>query len=682
MDSGRRPAPRCQPSADSKPATARAVTPVVGAVLLLAATVLLLAAVVPFVLSLSNNTGEGAPDTEFTFVYSEDVPQTRTDSFGTAGTEPGATGLVTLTIESGERINASRLTVETDASGGTVLDGTDIVGTNATLGPGDTLQVWAGRGDRVAVVWTAADGGDSETLASFEVRPRDLLPVGIPDPERECPYIASQTPGDVTVDGVVVRCDLNEYDVDDISLKNDGVVIGVVEGDGTLNSDDSDVYLGNVLLGADGSDGDIDIKSGSEINTNVVARGGGSVDIGGTSTVGGSVTANGAFDIDGNSTVRGDVAAGADGSDGAIVLTTGSRVGGGLTTPKSVDADSDSSIGGSISAGLGVYLDDVTTGSSVDAGGQVQVQGGTSVGGPIVADAQVQVKSQSTVDGSVDSETSVGVKGDSAVSGSIDAKSQVQIQRSDVAGSVDGETNVQIQYSTVGGSVESQKETTVRHGSTVDGPVDSEDYVQVQNGSVVDGSIESTSETLVEGDSAVDGSVDSETKVRVQNNGTVEGSITARENVQIQGGSTVNGTIDGQKQVEVQYSSVAGNVEAANGFSCSNSTINGANCSQYKKPKFNITILNTNSPVSAGDTLTVEANIQNTRYETGTRNVTLEIDGDVTDFTNLTLDGRQSTNETFSWTTDPGNSDRGDHTATVTTDNGRDVPDSRTVTVN
>jgi hypothetical protein len=77
---------------------------------------------------------------------------------------------------------------------------------------------------------------------------------------------------------------------------------------------------------------------------------------------------------------------------------------------------------------------------------------------------------------------------------------------------------------------------------------------------------------------------------------------------------------------------------------------------------FNVTIEDTNSPVNAGNNLTVDVTINNTGRMEGTQTIRLNIDGQ-RDSTELTLAGGTTQTITLEWRTSPG--DQGTYTATV-----------------
>jgi len=82
---------------------------------------------------------------------------------------------------------------------------------------------------------------------------------------------------------------------------------------------------------------------------------------------------------------------------------------------------------------------------------------------------------------------------------------------------------------------------------------------------------------------------------------------------------------------------------------------------------FAVSITDTNTPVAAGDTLSVSALVENTGDVTGTQPISLEIPGFGENATEVTLAGGESTTATLSLPTT--GSDAGSYTATVGSDN-------------
>lgn len=132
----------------------RAVSPVIGVILMVAITVILAAVIGTFVLGLGNNLQQTSPNANFQFEYAGNAPYD-----------------VTATHEGGA-------TIDEDNAGSLTLNGTDgsgnAIGTAFTLtdgvSSGDSATLaGAGAGTDVRVVWTAPNGGNSQSLAKGEV---------------------------------------------------------------------------------------------------------------------------------------------------------------------------------------------------------------------------------------------------------------------------------------------------------------------------------------------------------------------------------------------------------------------------------------------------------------------------------------------------------------------------------
>jgi len=142
----------------------RAVSPVIGVILMVAITVILAAVIGTFVLGLGDSIGETTPSASY------DWDQDGTDS-------------VTLTHVSGQSIDAARVSGTVD--GDTItFDGDSLgvewAGTDSQITSGDSVD-WAGGswtedpddftgGEQLRVIWTASGGGSSSTLTSYTVQ--------------------------------------------------------------------------------------------------------------------------------------------------------------------------------------------------------------------------------------------------------------------------------------------------------------------------------------------------------------------------------------------------------------------------------------------------------------------------------------------------------------------------------
>ena len=125
----------------------RAVSPVIGVILMVAITVILAAVIGTFVLGLGNNLQQTPPNANFDFDYA-------------AGNNPSVSN-VTAIHEGGATFNAENtgnLTVE--------ADGVSPVDFDLPVSSGESEKLAnVPDGTTVRVIWTAPDGGNSQTIA-------------------------------------------------------------------------------------------------------------------------------------------------------------------------------------------------------------------------------------------------------------------------------------------------------------------------------------------------------------------------------------------------------------------------------------------------------------------------------------------------------------------------------------
>ena len=122
----------------------RAVSPVIGVILMVAITVILAAVIGTFVLGLGDSLGQSAPQASFSFDYDG--------------------GSVTATHEGGDAFttdNTQSLSLEDDSTT-TSYDPSS----EGDFTAGDTLKIDSYSGDTVRVIWTSSDGSNSATIAS------------------------------------------------------------------------------------------------------------------------------------------------------------------------------------------------------------------------------------------------------------------------------------------------------------------------------------------------------------------------------------------------------------------------------------------------------------------------------------------------------------------------------------
>ncbi|ELZ91600.1 hypothetical protein C440_14839 [Haloferax mucosum ATCC BAA-1512] len=130
-----------------------AVSPVIGVILMVAITVILAAVIGSFVLGLGDQVNETAPQASFSFEY-----------------ETGSPNNLTITHESGDAIDAARVTI---VGGGLDANWSDGTGSAGQISAGDSTtfdsdgDLDVSSGDTVRVVWTSQSGSTSATIQSW-----------------------------------------------------------------------------------------------------------------------------------------------------------------------------------------------------------------------------------------------------------------------------------------------------------------------------------------------------------------------------------------------------------------------------------------------------------------------------------------------------------------------------------
>ncbi len=632
----------------------RAVSPVVGIALLVGVTVILALVVAPFVFGVSGNLGSEAPSAEFAFVYeggeSLDLG-TPTDDFGTPVGQ--GDGIVTIQFERGDSMDPANVEVRGSVSGGNLLDdtGDDVFGPDDSVREGEVISVTAARGETVQVIWTGPGGEESAVLGDFSIEvPESLTPPWVPEADVGCGYIEDQidfteTDNDISVAGVVVECDLDQYypRIGDIEIAstggNLGAVVGNVNGTGDIDIlQGAGVYQGHLHPGADGDDGELNVLGGSTVYAEVNGKGDGDATIGEASEVNGDLRFNSTVKIEEGSSVSGRVVAGTGGDNGDIDILN-ATVGGRIVAA----AESDITVGG-----------DSDVGGDIDGYGTVTVEEGSSVGGKIVAgtggDGGTVDVTNGTVDGRITSKAEGDVTVDvGTVRGGIDAgnSSAVTIEEGTVQGRINGTGAITVkEMSTVAGSLV----------TSVDG--DSDGDVTVTTATIL-GDIRTTgdSEITIENTSDVTGDVNSSAELTVKERSTVDGRVTSNSTL----------TLD--------VATIGGNAvpRGSASLDCSGSTINGQSCSAYKNPRLAVNITDTNSPVAQGDSATINVRAENNGFG-GTTDVRLFVDGTLEKSMQFDVERNRQENDSFDW--DTTGASTGEHNVTVASD-----VDSNTTTV-
>lgn len=142
---------------DMAPSDDRAVSPVIGVILMVAITVILAAVIGTFVLGLGDSIGNSAPQAQFDFTYSD------------AGIADNK--WVNITHQGGDPINNETLAItvgDTDAFTGFDEKESDW-DERTTAGDSININITADQGDKVQIVWTSEDGQTSSVIADSEV---------------------------------------------------------------------------------------------------------------------------------------------------------------------------------------------------------------------------------------------------------------------------------------------------------------------------------------------------------------------------------------------------------------------------------------------------------------------------------------------------------------------------------
>jgi flagellin-like protein len=639
----------------------RAVSPVIGVVLMIAITVSLAVVAAPFVFATAGEGPDQTPTVDFGFHYDE-VSHQQADTFGVTPADSGteAAGLLTITVDSGDAIPASELEIEATASGGQLTDSPQF-GAEDELESGESLTLWVERGETIDVVWR--DGEDNAVLGSFTIRPEDTpLPPGVPQPQHGCEYIEDELEDgpDVDVQNTVVRCDLTEENVgliEDLTI-NSAAVIGEIDVNGTVSMTGGETYLGDVAAGDA-----LQMDSESSINGDAVA--GGDIDIQGDSTVDGTVTGadgsalsvtdsmikQGATTGNDVSLSNGVIGGAVETTDGSVTLGTESAIGGTLTAENAgnVDLDSSSVVSGTVTTGDGTALD---------------LDSSSEIGGDIVAaeDSGVQIVGGSKVDGSITVEESGTVTlddgssvGDGITTG--DGSSVDLEQYSTVGGTIDSGSNVETTDTIIGGDVFVDGSLTCTNNNTTINGESCSAYKQPEhhvgiastdspatNDGILEVAANVTNERF-EGSEAIDLSVDGDQK--------------DAQSVELSKGASTQLTLRWDLSAEsVSTGQYVATVRSESGFEDSTpiSVTDGSG------PIFDVTVDSYTDEVFENQTVDVSATIENVGDSDGSQDIELyDFTGNLVDgVPGLSLAAGDNTSVSLAWDTTGTDPDTGE----------------------
>ncbi|WP_276258098.1 type IV pilin N-terminal domain-containing protein [Haloglomus litoreum] len=141
-----------------------AVSPVIGVILMVAITVILAAVIGTFVLGLGDQVSNTSPQASFTFDFDESASLGSSDCGDISSSGAGSNGILTITHDGGDGIEAGQMSVS-------VASSTDL--TSCGFSAGDTVSAgtsWTAQvngGDTLRVTWESSNGGDTATLGKW-----------------------------------------------------------------------------------------------------------------------------------------------------------------------------------------------------------------------------------------------------------------------------------------------------------------------------------------------------------------------------------------------------------------------------------------------------------------------------------------------------------------------------------
>ena len=148
------------PNRTSGPDGERAVSPVIGVILMVAITVILAAVIGTFVLSIGGDVPDQNPQASFSFEYTEDASALGSDSeLYTTGAD-SSSGDLTVTHDGGDSIDAAAVTLKDD-------DGSAVSPFASEITAGSAQTVDVGSDDTVRVTWEASSGDSTATLGKW-----------------------------------------------------------------------------------------------------------------------------------------------------------------------------------------------------------------------------------------------------------------------------------------------------------------------------------------------------------------------------------------------------------------------------------------------------------------------------------------------------------------------------------
>ncbi|AGN01442.1 peptidase S8/S53 subtilisin kexin sedolisin [Salinarchaeum sp. Harcht-Bsk1] len=309
---------------------------------------------------------------------------------------------------------------------------------------------------------------------------------------------------------------------------------------------------------------------------------------------------------------------------------------------------------GDYNATVNASDDSNATSVRVDAPAYFAVESVTSPNAPVVEGETLQVNATINNTGDLSATQNVTLELNGSV-GVVDNQS--------VSLGAESQTTIALNWTTADGDV---GDYTASVNSSNESTSTSVRVDEPANFSVT---VDSTNSPVVENDTL-------QVNATIQNVGDRNGSQTVNLSINGSVGEVDNQTItlDVGESTTHTFNWTTGSGDNGN----YTATVNSANASASSPVEvlapanFTVNVTGSNSPVTEGDTLQVNATVNNTGDVAATQNVTLELNGtgDVAS-QNVTLDGGNAIAIALNWTTD--GRDAGNYTATVASDDGNDT---------
>jgi len=141
----------------------RAVSPVIGVILMVAITVILAAVIGTFVLGLGDQVQQTTPQAQFGF------DQTETEATGFGDMSEGSDiANVTVTHESGDTISSSAVEIATSSNDSTKTWDQIQGGSGADVSAGSSIDLSVDSGDTIRVIYSNPDSDKTATIGEYE----------------------------------------------------------------------------------------------------------------------------------------------------------------------------------------------------------------------------------------------------------------------------------------------------------------------------------------------------------------------------------------------------------------------------------------------------------------------------------------------------------------------------------